>query len=108
MKYFVIYLSAAIAEISGCFAFWLWLKLGKSSLWGAVGVFALIIFAFLLTRIDSLFAGRAFASYGSIYIFASLVWMWVVEGGQPDRWDVTGAVICLLGAAVILFGSRSL
>ena len=107
MRFFAIYLAAAVAEIGGCFAFWAWLKLGKSGLWLIPGVAALVLFAFLLTRIDSLFAGRAFAAYGGVYIAASLVWLWAVEGARPDRWDAIGAVICLIGAAVILFGPRA-
>lgn len=107
MKSLILYIAAAGAEIAGCFAFWAWLKLGKSSLWLIPGVAALVLFAFLLTRIDSLFAGRAFAAYGGVYIAASLVWLWAVEGARPDRWDAIGAVICLIGAAVILFGPRA-
>jgi len=107
MKSLILYIAAAGAEIAGCFAFWAWLKLGKSGLWLIPGVAALVLFAFLLTRIDSLFAGRAFAAYGGVYIAASLVWLWAVEGTRPDRWDAIGAVICLIGAAVILFGPRA-
>ena len=107
MKSLILYIAAAGAEIAGCFAFWAWLKLGKSGLWLILGVAALVLFAFLLTRIDSLFAGRAFAAYGGVYIAASLVWLWAVEGARPDRWDAIGAVICLIGAAVILFGPRA-
>jgi small multidrug resistance family-3 protein len=51
-------------------------------------------------------AGRAFAAYGGVYIAASLVWLWLVEGTRPDRWDLIGAAICLIGAAVILLGPR--
>ena len=65
------------------------------------------MFAFLLTRIDSLFAGRAYAAYGGVYIAASILWLLVVEGVRPDRWDVLGAGICLVGAAVILLGPRA-
>ena len=107
MKSLILYIVAAGAEIAGCFAFWAWLKLGKSGLWLIPGVAALVLFAFLLTRIDSLFAGRAFAAYGGVYIAASLVWLWAVEGARPDRWDAIGAVICLIGAAVILFGPQA-
>ena len=107
MKSLILYIAAAGAEIAGCFAFWAWLKLGKSGLWLIPGVAALVLFAFLLTRIDSLFAERAFAAYGGVYIAASLVWLWAVEGARPDRWDAIGAVICLIGAAVILFGPRA-
>ena len=107
MKSLILYIAAAGAEIAGCFAFWGWLRLGKSALWVIPGVASLILFAFLLTKIDSLYAGRAYAAYGGIYIAASLAWLWAVEGARPDRWDAIGAVICLIGAAVILFGPRA-
>ncbi|MBI2977239.1 MAG: hypothetical protein HYY38_00045, partial [Rhodospirillales bacterium] len=64
-------------------------------------------FAYLLTRVEALYAGRAFAAYGGVYITASLAWLWAVEGARPDRWDLIGAVICVAGAAVILFGPRA-
>ncbi len=99
-------IGAAIAEIAGCFAFWSWLRLDKSPWWLVPGMGSLILFAYLLTRIDSGFAGRAYAAYGGVYIAASLGWMWLVEAQRPDRWDLAGAVICLGGAAVILFGPR--
>ena len=107
MKSVAIYIAAAIAEIAGCFAFWAWLRLDKSALWVIPGLVALALFAFLLTKVDSLFAGRAYAAYGGVYIAASLGWLWAVEGAKPDRWDAAGAVICLIGAAVILFGPRA-
>jgi len=101
-----IYLGAALAEIAGCFAFWAWLRLDKSIFWIVPGVLALAVFAYLLTRIDADFAGRAYAAYGGIYIASSLLWLWAVEGVRADRWDLTGAAICLLGAAIILLGPR--
>jgi small multidrug resistance family-3 protein len=104
---FLVYAAAAAAEIAGCFAFWAWLRLGKSPLWLVPGVTSLIAFAWLLTRADAAFAGRAFAAYGGVYIAASLLWLWAVEGRVPDRWDLAGAALCLFGAAVILFGPRS-
>ena len=106
MKSFAFYAGAAAAEIAGCFAFWAWLRLGKSVLWVLPGLAALALFAVLLTRIDTAFAGRAYAAYGGIYIAASLVWLWIIEGARPDRWDLTGAAIALTGAAVILLGPR--
>ncbi len=102
----ITYLGAAVAEIAGCFAFWAWLRLDKSPWWIAPGILSLILFAYLLTRVDSGFAGRAYAAYGGVYIAASLAWMWLAESHRPDRWDLIGAVICLVGAAVILFGPR--
>ncbi len=106
MKSFAFYIGAAIAEIAGCFAFWAWLRLDKSALWVIPGLVALTLFAFLLTKVDSLFAGRAYAAYGGVYIVASLGWLWAVEGMRPDRWDLTGAVVCVTGAAIILLVPR--
>jgi small multidrug resistance family-3 protein len=107
MTSFAYYIAAAVAEIAGCFAFWAWLRLGKSGTWALPGVVSLIVFAFLLTRTESAFAGRAFAAYGGVYIGASLIWLWLVEGQRPDRWDYLGALICLIGSAVILLGPRA-
>ena len=102
----LIYIAAALAEIGGCFAFWAWLRMGKSPIWLAPGIASLILFAWLLTRVDSEAAGRAYAAYGGIYICSSLFWLWSVEGVRPDRWDVGGAVLCLIGTCVILLGPR--
>lgn len=107
MKTALIYSAAAFFEIAGCFAFWAWLRLGKSALYLVPGLVSLAIFAWLLTLLDSSAAGRAFAAYGGVYIAASLVWLWAAEGVRPDRWDVAGAAICLLGAAVIIAGPRA-
>ena len=98
----VFYAAAALLEIAGCFAFWAWLKEGRSPLWTIPGVLALAGFAFLLTRVDSAHAGRAYAAYGGIYIAASIGWLWLVEKQRPDRFDVIGLVVCLVGAAIIL------
>ena len=106
MKSAVFYLLAAVAEIAGCFAFWAWLRLDRSPLWTIPGAIALVLFAMFLTRIDSTFAGRTYAAYGGVYIATSLVWLWMVEDQQPDRWDLSGAIICLAGAALILWGQR--
>jgi small multidrug resistance family-3 protein len=103
----IYYALAAVAEIAGCFAFWAWLKLDRSPMWLIPGVASLALFAYLLTRVDSDAAGRAYATYGGVYIAASILWLWVVEQKAPDRWDLVGATICLCGAAVILMGPRS-
>jgi small multidrug resistance family-3 protein len=103
----LLYVVAALAEIAGCFSFWAWARLGKSALWLAPGMVSLAAFAWVLTRIDAEFAGRAYAAYGGIYIAASLGWLWAVEGARPDRWDLGGTILCLMGAAMILLGPRS-
>ncbi|RFC69108.1 MULTISPECIES: YnfA family protein [Mesorhizobium] len=103
---YLIYAAAALAEIAGCFAVWNWWKLGRSTLWLIPGTASLLLFAWVLTLIDTNAAGRAYAAYGGIYIAASLAWLWAVEGVRPDRWDFAGAAICFVGASVILLAPR--
>ncbi len=104
---FGIYFLAGFAEIAGCYAFWAWLRLGHSPLWLVPGALSLAAFAFLLTRIEAEFAGRAYAAYAGAYLIASLIWLWAVEGARPDRWDIIGGAVALAGAAIILFGPRT-
>ena len=103
----LIYVGAALAEIAGCFSFWAWLRLGKPVWWLVPGMASLALFAYLLTLVEASAAGRAYAAYGGVYIAASLGWLWAAEGVRPDRWDVIGAAVCLVGAAIILLGPRS-
>lgn len=106
MKTAAIYLVAAIAEIGGCFAFWAWLRLDRSPLWLVPGMASLALFAWLLTLSEASAAGRAYAIYGGVYIASSLLWLWAVENVRPDRWDMIGASICLIGATIILAAPR--
>ncbi len=102
-----VFIAAALAEIAGCFAFWAWWRLDRSVLWLIPGVLSLVLFAWLLTLADTSAAGRTYAAYGGIYITASLIWLWLAESVVPDRWDITGAAICMVGAMVILFAPRA-
>jgi small multidrug resistance family-3 protein len=98
---------AALLEIAGCSAFFAWLRRGVTSLVVVLGIASLIGFALALTRVDSAFAGRAYAAYGGIYIAASLVWLWIVEGQVPTRADLLGATLAVVGALVIIgFATR--
>lgn len=103
-----IYAGAALAEISGCFAVWAWMRQGAGVFWLVPGLVSLAVFAWLLTLAPSESAGRAYAAYGGVYITASLLWLWMVEKQRPDTWDLTGAAICLFGAAVIIFAPRTM
>lgn len=83
------------------------LRMAGRPAWTLVlGVVPQVLFAYALTRSDAAFAGRAYAAYGGIHIAASLVWLRAVEGVRPDRWDVVGATICIVGAVVIIFERR--
>ena len=72
-----------------------------------LGVGSLISFAALLTRADTAFAGRAYAAYGGIYIAASLVWLWLVEGHRPQAPELLGAGLAIAGALVIVIFART-
>jgi len=101
-----VYALAALLEIAGCFAVWAWWRQGASALWLIPGLAALAGFAMLLALSPAAFAGRAYAAYGGVYVAASLLWLWAIEGARPDRWDVTGGAIVLAGAALILWAPR--
>lgn len=101
------FIGAALAEIAGCFSFWAWLKLNKSIYWLIPGIASLVVFAYLLTLIDSQVAGRVYAAYGTVYIIASILWMWGIEGAVPDRFDIMGTLVCTLGAAIIFCAPRA-
>ncbi|WP_163540251.1 YnfA family protein, partial [Klebsiella pneumoniae] len=74
MSTILAYAGAALAEISGCFAFWAWLRLDRSPLWLVPGMASLALFAWLLTLVESEAAGRSYAAYGGVYVLASVLW----------------------------------
>ena len=101
------FLLAAVLEIAGCFAFWVWVRRSAATWVIVLGIASLAGFALALTRVDSAFAGRAYAAYGGIYIATSLAWLWVVERQIPSRADVLGAALAIAGALVIIgFAAR--
>ena len=107
MLNYVWFFFAALFEIAGCYGFWMWLRQGKSAWWVVPAVLSLVVFALLLTKVEAVYAGRAYAAYGGIYVAASLVWLLTVEGVRPDRWDLIGAAVCIAGAGIILLGPRA-
>ena len=106
IKALFLFILTAAAEIFGCYSAYLWLRLQKPVWWLLPGAISLALFAWLLTLHPQSSAGRVYAAYGGVYVAASLVWLWVIEGIRPDRWDVLGTTVCLIGAAIILFGPR--
>jgi small multidrug resistance family-3 protein len=103
-----LFVLAAVLEIAGCFAFWVSIRRGAAPWVVVLGIASLVGFALALTRVDSAFAGRAYAAYGGIYIAASLAWLWVVEQQVPTRADVLGAALAIAGALVIIgFAGRA-
>lgn len=98
----VLFAVTALAEIIGCYLPWLILKQGKSPLLFIPAALSLALFAWLLT-LHPTAAGRTYAAYGGMYIAVALAWLHFVDGVVLTRWDVTGALIALVGMAVIAF-----
>ena len=100
---FVLFCITAIAEIIGCYCIYAWLRLGKSAYLIIPSALSLAVFAWLLTLHPS-HAGRVYASYGGVYVFMSLIWLWGFEKQTPDVWDLTGSAFAIFGMALIAFG----
>lgn len=107
MKALSLYLLTALFEILGCYALYLWLRLDKPVWWLFPALASLLTFAWLLTLHPTPTAGRIYAAYGAIYILTSILWMWLIEKQPPDRWDLLGGTLCLLGATIIYHAPRA-
>lgn len=94
----------AVAEILGCYLVFLWVHHTRSALLLLGSAASLAAFAWLLSFHPS--AGRGYAAYGGVYVAVAVAWAWLVEKQTPDRWDVIGAGVALLGMAIISFGPR--
>lgn len=106
VKVSVLFVLTAVAEILGCYLPYLWLRKGGSVLLLAPAAISLAAFAYLLT-LHPTGAGRTYAAYGGVYVAAAVVWLWLAEGIRPDRWDLLGAAVCLLGTAIIVLAPRA-
>ncbi len=96
----------ALAEITGCYLPYLWLKEGKS-IWLLVpAALSLALFAWLLS-LHPIAAGRVYAAYGGVYISVAILWLWAVDGIKPTGWDIVGSCVALVGMAIILFAPRN-
>ena len=96
----------AIAEILGCYCAYIVVKNNAAKYWLLVGAVSLAVFAWLLTLHPTGSAGRIYAAYGGVYVATAIFWMWGVERQVPDRWDILGGLIAVVGMSVIAFGPR--
>lgn len=102
----LLFAAAGFAEIGGGWLVWQWLRVGKPWPFGLLGGLVVVAYGVIPTfQTDSNF-GRVYAAYGGVFILLSLVWGHLVDAFQPDRWDILGAGICMLGVLVILLGHR--
>lgn len=101
----LLFVVTALAEIVGCYLPYLWLRENKSAWLLVPAAVSLALFAWLLT-LHPTAAGRTYAAYGGVYVSVAIGWLWVVDGVQPQRTDVVGVAICLVGMAVIMSAPR--
>ncbi len=106
LKTLLLFLVTAVAEIVGCYLPYLWLREGKTILLLIPAAISLALFAWLLS-LHPTAAGRVYAAYGGVYIFAAILWLWAVDGIKPTSWDLVGSGVALLGMAIIMFAPRN-
>ncbi|QXC62751.1 YnfA family protein [Aquihabitans sp. G128] len=102
----VLFVVAAVAEIGGAWLVWQGVREHRGLAWIGAGIAALAAYGFVATLQEDADFGRILAAYGGIFVAGSLGWGMAVDGFRPDRYDLVGASICLLGVAVIMFAPR--
>jgi len=102
----LLFLVAAVAEIGGAWLVWQGVREHRGLAWVGAGIVALAAYGFVATLQEDAAFGRVLAAYGGIFVAGSLAWGVVADGYRPDRWDLAGAALCLVGVSVIMFAPR--
>jgi small multidrug resistance family-3 protein len=97
---------AALAEIGGAWLVWQGVREHRGVLWVGAGFIALGLYGLVATLQPDAHFGRILAAYGGVFVAGSLAWGMVVDGFRPDRYDLAGALVCLIGVAVIMYAPR--
>jgi len=105
LKSIFYFMLAGLFEIGGGYLVWLWVRENKSWMYGLYGLIVLALYGFIPTLQPAHF-GRVYAAYGGVFIFLSLIWGWKIDGIQPDRFDVIGASLALLGVGIMMYWPR--
>ena len=106
LRSILLFVLAALAEIGGAWAVWQGVREGRGAWWIACGVVALGAYGFVATLQPDAAFGRILAAYGGVFVAGSLAWAMVLDGYRPDRYDVAGALFCLVGVAIIMYAPR--
>jgi small multidrug resistance family-3 protein len=102
-----LFLAAAVLEIGGAWLVWQGVREHRGWLWIGLGIVALGVYGFVATLQPDVHFGRILAAYGGVFVAGSLAWGVVLDGYRPDRFDVVGALVCLVGVAVIMYAPRT-
>ena len=106
LRSIALFVVAALAEIGGAWLVWQGVREHKGWIWVGGGVIALGIYGFVATLQPDANFGRILAAYGGVFVAGSLLWGMVADGFKPDKWDISGALICLVGVALIMYAPR--
>jgi len=106
LRSILLFALAALAEIGGAWMVWQGVREHRGLAWIGAGIGALAAYGFVATFQDDPHFGRILAAYGGIFVAGSLAWGMLLDGFRPDRFDITGALICLAGVAVIMYAPR--
>jgi small multidrug resistance family-3 protein len=101
-----LFLAAAVLEIGGAWLVWQGVREHRGWLWIGLGVVALGAYGFVATLQPDASFGRVLAAYGGVFVAGSLAWGMALDGYRPDRYDVVGALVCLVGVALIMYAPR--
>jgi small multidrug resistance family-3 protein len=101
-----LFVLAAVLEIGGAWLIWQGVREHRGLVWMGAGVVALGLYGFVATLQPDAEFGRILAAYGGVFVAGSLLWGVVADGYRPDRFDLAGAVICLVGVGVIMYAPR--
>lgn len=101
----MLFFAAAIAEIGGGYLIWIWIKKKKSILLGLIGAVTLFIYGIIPTLQPASF-GRVYAAYGGIFILSSIVWGALIDKKKPDKYEIVGSLVVILGAVIIYYSPR--
>lgn len=107
LRSILLFIVAAIFEIGGAWLVWQGVRENRGLAWIGGGVIALGIYGFVATLQPDANFGRILAAYGGVFVAGSLLWGMAADGFKPDRWDVSGALVCLVGVAIIMYAPRS-
>jgi len=102
---FILFIIAAIAEIGGGYLVWLWLRKKKTYLLGIGGGIIMFLYGIVPTFQPAEF-GRVYAAYGGIFIISSILWGMTVEKKRPDRYEIIGSFVAVLGSIIIFYTPR--
>ena len=106
LKSVVLFVLAGLAEVGGGYLVWLWLRRAKSVLFGVLGGVVLFLYGVIPTFQLAHF-GRVYAAYGGVFVIISLLWGWLIDKHSPDRYDVLGALVVVVGVSIIMYWPRA-